>query len=57
MAIKGTVKRRPAGTENPSLATGNFEVIAKDLLVLSPSALPPFDPNEADAGDENIRCV
>lgn len=55
VAIKGRVKRRPAGTENPSLATGNFEVIAKDLLVLSPSALPPFDPNEADAVDENIR--
>ena len=55
VSIKGTVKRRPVGTENPSLTTGNFELIAEDLLVLSPSVLPPFDPNDAGMIDENIR--
>ncbi|WP_286977280.1 aspartate--tRNA ligase [Acetomicrobium sp. UBA5826] len=55
VAIKGVVKKRPAGTENPSLKTGNVEIIADDLMVLSPSTLPPFDLNEASAIDENIR--
>ena len=55
VSIKGTIKRRPVGTENPSLATGNFELIAEDLLVLSPAVLPPFDPNDAGMIDENIR--
>src|SRR5260370_1125914 len=31
--IKGKVARRPAGSENPKIATGEVEVLADDVLV------------------------
>ena len=51
--VTGEVQRRPAGNENPELPTGDVEVIASALDVLSESApLPlPVDDN-VDAGDD-----
>ena len=40
--IVGEVIRRPAGNENPDLATGQIEVTATELTVLSESAPLPF---------------
>ena len=40
--IKGTVQRRPPGTENPEMATGMVEVAAQDAAVLNSSLTPPF---------------
>lgn len=42
LAVQGEVQRRPPGTENPNLATGEIEVIAQELEVLNPSKTPPF---------------
>lgn len=42
VAIKGSVRRRPEGTVNPSLATGEIEVVAKEIQLLSESETPPF---------------
>jgi aspartyl-tRNA synthetase len=42
VAIKGVVTRRPAGSENPKLATGEIEVMAQVVEVLNPSHPPPF---------------
>src|SRR5512133_3548032 len=40
--VTGEVTRRPAGNENPDLPTGDVEVGATGLEILSPSAPPPF---------------
>jgi aspartyl-tRNA synthetase len=51
--VVGTVERRPAGNENPELPTGEVEVVAAELEILSEAApLPlPVDDN-VDAGDD-----
>lgn len=51
--VVGTVDRRPAGNDNPELATGEIEVTASELTVLSEAApLPlPVD-DQVDAGDD-----
>ncbi len=40
--VQGTVGRRPAGTENAGLPTGEIEVRAHSASVLNPSKTPPF---------------
>ncbi|MBO0836604.1 MAG: aspartate--tRNA ligase [Actinobacteria bacterium] len=47
--VAGAVRRRPAGNENPELATGEVEVAATSLEVLSAADPLPF-PIEASAG-------
>jgi len=42
VAIRGTVTRRPAGSENPKLSTGEIEVMAQVVEILNPSHTPPF---------------
>lgn len=55
LAVRGTLQRRPEGTENPSLATGEVELMADDFLLLAPSQPLPFDPDDADAVNEDLR--
>jgi aspartyl-tRNA synthetase len=55
LAVRGVVRARPEGTENPGLATGGVELIASEFVLLSPSALPPFDPDGADGVSEDLR--
>jgi aspartyl-tRNA synthetase len=51
--VTGTVERRPAGNENPELPTGDVEVIATELIVLSESAPLPLPVDDhVDAGDD-----
>ena len=58
IAVKGKVLRRPAGTENKNLSTGNVELIANDFLLLSPAFTPPFEiGDETDGVDENLRLT
>lgn len=42
LSVTGTVQVRPEGNENPSLATGEIEVIASDVVVLNTAAALPF---------------
>ncbi|MBI5467990.1 MAG: aspartate--tRNA ligase [Deltaproteobacteria bacterium] len=42
IAVKGAVGKRPVGTENPNLKTGEVEVVVKELKVLNDSAPLPF---------------
>ncbi|MQA79855.1 MAG: aspartate--tRNA ligase [Streptosporangiales bacterium] len=51
--VTGMVARRPAGNENPALPTGDVEVDAAELVVLSESAPLPFPLDEhVDVGEE-----
>jgi len=54
LAIEGIVTRRPPGTENPKLPTGEVEVQADTILVLNPAKTPPFYPGQ-ESVDESIR--
>jgi aspartyl-tRNA synthetase len=52
---RGAVRRRPAGTENARLPTGDVEVAVAALKVLARSLTPPF-PITGDADvDEGLR--
>ena len=53
--VKGTVGRRPSGTENPNMATGDVEVVAQEVTVLNTSLTPPFYIAEDAGADESLR--
>ncbi|MBI4546351.1 MAG: aspartate--tRNA ligase [Ignavibacteriae bacterium] len=40
--VSGKVERRPAGTENPNLATGEIDIMADELTILNKADTPPF---------------
>lgn len=42
ITAKGIVQRRPAGTENPGLKTGEVEISVQELKILNDSAPLPF---------------
>jgi len=43
--ITGTINKRPGGTENKNISSGNIEMAAKDIKVISPAKTLPFDIN------------
>ncbi|MCL0107652.1 aspartate--tRNA ligase [Peptococcaceae bacterium] len=55
LEVIGEVKRRPSGTENPKIATGEIEVYASDVIVLNRSKTPPFYIEDNIDVDENLR--
>ncbi|PSK96924.1 aspartyl-tRNA synthetase [Haloactinopolyspora alba] len=51
--VTGSVEQRPAGNENPALPTGDIEVIATDVEVLSEAEPLPFQIDDhVDVGEE-----
>src|SRR4029077_14924055 len=42
VSVRGLVRRRPAGTENKKLATGEIEIAATEVAVLNRALTPPF---------------
>ena len=61
IAVRGEVKKRLAGTENPNIETGNIEVLVTELTVLSESDSLPFAISDkamvagaASAGADNV---
>ncbi len=55
LRVGGAVRRRPAGTENPRLPTGDVEVAVDSLEIHNRSQVPPFQVNADDDVDENLR--
>jgi aspartyl-tRNA synthetase len=55
LQVKGTVRRRPPGSENPNLPTGEVEVRASDAVVLNPSRTPPFYIDREVGEAESLR--
>jgi aspartyl-tRNA synthetase len=56
--VSGNVRLRPAGTENQKIATGQVEVLVKELTVLNDAAVLPFpvdDPEVANKVNEELR--
>ena len=52
LQITGRVRRRPAGTENPDMTTGEVEVLGLQLNVLNAAETPPFQLEDTDIGEE-----
>ena len=55
LQIKGEVRQRPNETTNESLATGEIEIEAKEVLVLSEAEPPPFPLDDRTEIDEVLR--
>jgi aspartyl-tRNA synthetase len=53
--VTGEVRRRPAGNENPDLPTGDIEVAAADLEVLSEADPLPFPVEGSAELSEEVR--
>jgi aspartyl-tRNA synthetase len=53
LRVVGEVSRRPEGNANPKLPTGEIEVVAAELEVLSESAALPFPVEERTASPVN----
>ena len=53
--VKGQVERRPEGTANGELPTGEVEVYVNELTIFNESLTPPFYVNEESEVDESIR--
>src|SRR5262245_22149346 len=55
LQVRGPVERRPEGTANPHLATGEIEVHAREAVLLNASKTPPFYINEDVEVEEALR--
>jgi aspartyl-tRNA synthetase len=55
LSVRGTVRRRPKGTENPNLPTGEVEVATSSLAILNESKPIPFALEEETDVAENVR--
>ena len=56
LRVSGNLAARLAGTENPKLATGQVELRAREVEILSPARTTPFPINEPEADvDEALR--
>jgi aspartyl-tRNA synthetase len=56
LRVTGKVRRRPAGTVNPGLRSGEVEVLAHEVEILNPSAPPPFQLDDENL-NENTRLA
>ena len=55
LRIRGRIRLRPEGTQNPNMPTGMIEVLAKDVEVLNTAATPPFQLDEHGKVGEEVR--
>jgi len=55
IAVKGTLRRRPEGTENPELSTGTVELWAEELNILNLCKTLPFQIDETEEISEILR--
>jgi aspartyl-tRNA synthetase len=55
IAVRGVVRERPSGTQNPELATGEIEVAATAIEILNATEPLPFPVEDAGSVDEVLR--
>jgi aspartyl-tRNA synthetase len=56
LKVTGVVRRRPEGTVNPGIASGEVEVLAHSIEILNPSLTPPFQLDDTDLS-ETVRLT
>jgi aspartyl-tRNA synthetase len=56
LKVTGVVRRRPEGTVNPNIASGEVEVLAHDIEILNPSLTPPFQLDD-EGLSETVRLT
>ncbi|HEY7221926.1 MAG TPA: aspartate--tRNA ligase [Candidatus Binatia bacterium] len=55
IAVRGTLAKRSPETINPDLATGEVELVCRELRLLNASAVPPFIIEDETDANENTR--
>src|SRR5690606_29075098 len=50
--ITGKVRVRPTGTENSKIATGQIEVLVKEIVVLNEAAVLPFPVDDPEVANK-----
>ena len=55
LKVSGRVRARTGATVNPAMATGEIEVLGKELEILNAAATPPFQLDEYTAVGEEVR--
>src|SRR3954451_23294213 len=55
VGVSGTVQRRSADTINAKLATGEVEVLARDIRILNEAKTPPFQIADDAPVSEDVR--
>jgi len=55
ISVEGKVRRRPEGTENPNVPTGNIDIVADNLIILNSSETPPFPIEDNIDAHEDLR--
>jgi len=51
LRVTGKVRRRPEGTVNPELRSGEVEVLAHEVEILNPAVPPPFQIDDDDLSE------
>ena len=52
IAVRGKVRKRPEGTENPNITTGYLEVVAEEMKILNEAKTLPLEIEDKDIGEE-----
>ncbi len=55
IAVRGVLAKRSPETINPELATGEVELVCRELRLLNASAVPPFPIDDEAEATENTR--
>ncbi|MCX2979333.1 aspartate--tRNA ligase [Halieaceae bacterium IMCC14734] len=55
LRVTGRVRARGEGTVNPTMATGQIEVLGKELEILNAAETPPFQLDEHTSVGEDVR--
>ena len=55
IAVRGTLSKRSPETINPDLATGEVELMGKELRLLNAAQVPPFTIEDETEANENTR--
>ncbi|MCX5781801.1 MAG: aspartate--tRNA ligase [Elusimicrobia bacterium] len=55
LKVVGTIRKRPAGTENPNLPTGEVEVVTEELEIINQCPGLPFEISDYTETSEEMR--
>ena len=56
LRVTGKVRRRPEGSDNANLASGEIEIVCQEIEVLNASVTPPFQLDDENLS-ENVRLT